>query len=217
MQSKISLTWTLLIIGTVGIACFSLMLFFLHLDLPGQIARAQFIDQIPSNVIDTKSKESTLIFAAKQQVIPGLPIRLKISKIHVDALLENVGLTPKGEVGIPKGPTNAAWFNVSPRPGASGSSVITGHYGRWKNGIPTVFNNLDKLRKGDKISVEDQKGSVIIFVVRELRTFDSDANAVDVFGMNDGKSHLNLITCEGIWNKLTKSYPKRLVVFADKE
>jgi LPXTG-site transpeptidase (sortase) family protein len=112
---------------------------------------------------------------------------------------------------------NTAWFNQSPRPGESGNAIITGHYGYWKNGKSTVFNNLNKLRKGDKIYVVDEKGVVVNFVVREIRNYNPDAVASDVFFSNDNKSHLNLITCEGVWNKVSKSYSQRLVVFADKE
>jgi LPXTG-site transpeptidase (sortase) family protein len=118
---------------------------------------------------------------------------------------------------VPKGHANAAWFNLGSRPGDDGSAVITGHYGIWKNGMPTVFNNLYKLRKGDKLYVKDKKGITVTFIVRELRTYSPDDDASDVFNSSDGRSHLNLITCQGAWNKVSKSYPKRLVVFTDKE
>ncbi|MFZ2299818.1 MAG: class F sortase [Candidatus Moraniibacteriota bacterium] len=54
-------------------------------------------------------------------------------------------------------------------------------------------------------------------MVRESRSFDPDADALDVFSSDDGKAHLNLITCEGVWDKASKRYSKRLVVFTDKE
>ncbi len=135
----------------------------------------------------------------------------------MDAVLEQVGLTPQGAVDVPKGPSNAAWFDLSPRPGAGGNAIITGHYGVWKNGKPTVFNNLSKLAAGDKLYIEDEKGQIIVFIVRQSRSYNPKADASDVFISNDGKAHLNLITCEGTWNKSAKSYSKRLVVFADKE
>lgn len=144
-------------------------------------------------------------------------MRLKIPSIHVDAKVESVGLTPEGAVDVPKGPANAAWFNLSPRPGEKGSSIIDGHFGWWKNNTPTIFDDLDKLRKGDKLYVEDGKGTTATFVVRESRTFSQNETALTVFNSNDGKAHLNLITCEGVWDKVAKSYPQRLVVFADKE
>jgi LPXTG-site transpeptidase (sortase) family protein len=119
-------------------------------------------------------------------------------------------------VGVPKGPTNAAWFDFGPRPGDSGSAVIVGHEG-WKDGIAAVFDDLYKLHTGDRVYVEDGRGTITAFVVREVRTYDQNGDASDVFGLNDGKAHLNLITCEGVWNKTQKSYSNRLVVFTDKE
>ena len=93
--------------------------------------------------------------------------------------------------------------------------MITGHI-NWYYGVTGVFANLHKLRVGDKISVLDNKGALISFVVRESRIYDATAIASEVFISNDGKAHLNLITCEGIWDRGTQQYSKRLVVFADK-
>ena len=145
-----------------------------------------------------------------------LTLRLKIPKINIDAAVRSVGLTPEGAMDAPKTPEDVAWFNLGPRPGEKGSAVISGHYG-WKNNIPAVFDNLHKLRKGDKVYVEDKNGATIVFVVRELRTYGQNEDASDVFGSGDGKAHLNLVTCTGTWNKAQKSYSNRLVVFTDKE
>lgn len=145
-----------------------------------------------------------------------LPIRIAIPVLNVDSLVEYVGVTDGGEMDVPKGPTNTAWFNLGPRPGEEGSAVISGHFG-WKNGISAVFDNLHKLKTGDKIYTTDDKGIATAFVVREIRSYDQNADASYVFGSNDGKAHLNLVTCQGIWNKKLKSYSNRLVVFADKE
>lgn len=154
----------------------------------------------------------------KQQAvaIPGFPIRIKIPKISVDAALDYVVLTPKGELGAPKKPSNAGWFARGPRPGETGSSVIDGHFG-WVDNTPAVFDDLHKLTTGDKLYIEDERGATIAFVVRELRTYDQNEDASSVFYSNDGRAHLNLITCEGAWNEALRSYSNRLVVFADKE
>ena len=147
----------------------------------------------------------------------ALPVRLKIPKIRINAHIEQVGLTLSGEVGVPKGLANAAWFKQSVRPGESGSAIIDGHFGRWKNGKPAIFNNLFKLRKGDRVYVEDDSGKSITFIVRESRLYNKYDEAAEVFDLSDNKAHLNLITCEGVWDKISKSYSKRLVVFTDKE
>lgn len=157
------------------------------------------------------------VIPKKEQVKIGVPVRLKIPKIKVDAAIDSVGLTSKGAVGTPKGPYTVAWFNPWPRPGEIGNAIITGHYGPWVDGRKSVFDNISKLRKGDKLSVIDDKGATLNFVVREIKKYNMKSNAAEVFISTDGKSHLNLITCEGTWNKKTRSYSNRLVVFTDKE
>jgi LPXTG-site transpeptidase (sortase) family protein len=169
------------------------------------------------------SIESELILPVENPIIysneinPGLPLRLKIPGINVDVAIEQVGLTSNGEMGVPNGPDDVAWFELGPRPGENGSAVIAGHYGRWKNGEGSVFDDLNKLRKGDILYIEDDMGVTISFVVRESRSYYPDEDASDVFNLNDGKPHLNLITCEGVWDEILKSYSERLVVFTDKE
>lgn len=150
------------------------------------------------------------------QTTSEFPTYLKIPKINVDALVLGAGLTPLGAMDVPKGPNGAVWFNLGPRPGEMGSAVIAGHYG-WKNEIPAVFDNLHKLESGDKIYIKDEKGVTVTFVVRKLRTYGENEDASLVFDSNDGEAHLNLITCQGAWNKNKKSYSNRLVVFTDKE
>src|SRR3989344_1884375 len=146
----------------------------------------------------------------------GLPIRLNIPKINISADLEYVSLTPDGAMDVPKGHSNVAWFQLGPRPGEKGNSVINGHYGLWGNGARAVFNDLNKLQKGDKIYIEDETGNIVTFVVREIKPYSKDEKVQDIFGPSD-ESHLNLITCEGNWSKAEKSYSDRLVVFSDKK
>lgn len=171
---------------------------------------------IDSNSVQPRVEEKKAISGEGPALAISDPVRLKIPKINVNSSLEYLGLTEDGAVDAPKGPSNAAWFNLGVRPGEIGSAVIVGHFG-WKNGIPAVFDNLHKLKKGDKLHIEDDKGKIITFIVRELRTYTDNQIAPEVFGSTDDKAHLNLITCQGVWNKTKKSYSNRLVVFTDKE
>jgi LPXTG-site transpeptidase (sortase) family protein len=184
---------------------------------------AEMVYRLRTDVTDKPSKtyeelviENAAYLLKQEQARPGLPVRLKIPGINVDSAFEYVGLTSQGAVGIPLDPNNAAWYNLGPRPGDVGSAVITGHV-NWYYGATGVFANLRKVKPGDKIVVQDDKGADISFVVREIRSYDAAADAVDVFISNDGKAHLNLITCEGVWDRSAQQYTKRLVVFADKE
>lgn len=203
MQSKVLSRRTLLITFLTGLALFLSLLFY-------------FIPKNSTQSSLTILVENVAAIPNLEQASSGLPVRLKIPSINVDALVEHVGLTPNGAMDVPKERANVAWFNLGPRPGENGSAVIDGHYG-WKSGKASTFDNLYKLHKGDKLYIEDEKGTTITFVVRESRRYNPNADASEVFGSSDGRAHLNLITCEGVWDKVSKTYSKRLVVFTDKE
>ena len=143
---------------------------------------------------------------------PGLPARLIIPAIDIDAVVEFVGVAVKGTMEVPSNTTDVGWFKLGPRPGEIGSAVIAGHVDG-KNGKEAVFTNLYKLKVGDKLYVKDDKGITTTFIVWDSRTYNS-GYAEEVFSSNDA-AHLNLVTCDGVWNGTVKSYSKRLVVFAD--
>ncbi len=224
MQFKVSFKWAVFIGGIGGIIFSSIVFVFLILSQPAHSYYANSVltagNQTPQNPVDSSFLGFSVFpeqtSSSTGQAGIGLPIYLKIPKINVDSAVENVGLAPDGAMDITKNIDNVSWFELGPRPGENGNAVIAGHYGR-KNGKASVFDELYKLRKGDKIYIEDDKGVIITFVVRETRRYDPKANTSDIFGSNDGKAHLNLITCEGVWDKKSKQYSQRLVVFADKE
>ena len=145
---------------------------------------------------------------------PGLPARLIIPSIHVDAPVINVGLAADGSVGVPKGPLEVAWYQLGPRPGTEGSSVITGHFGPWRDGSHSVFDRLGELKVGDQIQVTDENGKTISFTVRATKTYNAGESPTEVFNKTGGK-FLNLITCHGDWLANQKTYTQRLVVFAE--
>lgn len=142
----------------------------------------------------------------------GLPVYLAIPTINVNASVEYVGITSEGVMEVPSNIADVGWFKLGSRPGEKGSAVISGHFDG-RNGEAGVFVNLYKLKRGDKMYVKDDKGIITTFVVRESRIYNP-GYAEEVFSLNDN-AHLNLITCDGVWDGVKKSYTKRLVVFAD--
>jgi LPXTG-site transpeptidase (sortase) family protein len=147
--------------------------------------------------------------------IIGKPARLRIPAISVDAVMEDVSVAKDGSMAVPKDPMNAGWYSPGPRPGEVGSAVIAGHV-NWYRGATGVFKELKKLAPGEEIQVEDENGKEFTFTVREVRKFDAAADATDIFSSDDGKAHLNIITCDGAWNKSEGQYTERLIVFADR-
>jgi len=163
------------------------------------------------------AKDATVITVIeKPKITVGLPIRLKIPVISVDAIITYVGLTPDGAMDTTDGANEVAWYQFGPRPGENGSAVIAGHYG-WMTEKAAVFNGLNTLNKDDEVSVVDEKGVTTTFIVRESRKYDPEADATSVFKSDDGKAHLNLITCDGVWENAQQTYSDRLVIFTDKK
>ncbi len=146
---------------------------------------------------------------------PGTPIRLIVPKVNIDAHIEHVGLTKGGAMDTPKETNNVGWFMFGSRPGEIGTATIAGHSG-WKNNTPVVFDSLSDLQLGDLVYVENSEKIISTFIVRDIKIYDENADTTSVFTSSDGISHLNLITCDGTWNKENKSYSDRLVVFTDK-
>lgn len=155
-------------------------------------------------------------FILKEKSNIVLPLQLKIPSINIDAKIESLGLTKDGEVDAPSGPKNVGWYNLGPIPGGIGNAIIDGHSG-WKGNTPAVFDQLNKLRIGDKIYIENENGQTIVFIVYKIKIYKTNEDYTDVFVSNDNKAHLNLITCTGLWDERQKSSPDRLVIFTNKE
>lgn len=195
MKTKILKKLLLLIIGILGISYYS---FFTS-----------------ENIISSKIIKPVKNIPVLENIITVFPVRLKIPKIGVDTEVINIGITPTGILDSPKDITYAGLYNLWPIPWEEGSAVIDGHFG-WINKKPAVFNNLFKLQKWDEIYFHDKKGNIITFIVNKIKIYNQNEATADIFNSNDWKSHLNIITCEGIRDKTKKSYPNRLVVFTDK-
>ena len=144
------------------------------------------------------------------------PVRLAIETINVNASVKPTGLTSTGDMAVDDSISDLWWYQLGYRPGQKGSAVIAGHYG-WRAGVAAVFNDIHSLQPGDKIISYDDEDKATTFIVREIRIYDPQADATDVFKSTDGKAHLNLITCQGSWVNAEDSYSNRLVVFTDAE
>lgn len=143
----------------------------------------------------------------------GIPKRLQISSINVDAPVESVALTPEGAMDIPVNPDNAAWYNLGPRPGEQGSAVIDGHLDK-EDQSPAVFARLSEVKVGDPVSVIDDQDQTLNFIVKEVRMYNADDDTNEVFNKNSGV-FLNLITCAGDWDIGKQDYNERRVIFTE--
>lgn len=145
------------------------------------------------------------------------PSTLKIPKLNIDANIQHVGLTAKGNMGVPTGKNkwiDVAWYKLGPKPGEVGNAAISGHVDN-ALGMNAIFSNLDQLNTGDEIIIRDTSGKDIKFRVTHIGTYDyKNAPLNEIFGTTE-KRRLNLITCTGDWIQSEKTYSHRLVVYAE--
>lgn len=165
---------------------------------------------------------STLINSSTELIKPvatgtrevGIPIRLSIPAVNIEAEVEPVGLDKKGAMDVPKNVNGLGWYNLGSKPGDLGSAVIDGHLDK-VTGEPAVFYNLDKLKVNDEILVSDDKQIQYKFKVTDLQVYPYDKLPLtDIFTKAD-KARLNLITCGGNWEATKKNYSNRLVVYSE--
>lgn len=142
------------------------------------------------------------------------PARLRIPSLSIDTAVEFVGLTLRGTMGAPFSYTHVGWWGYGVAPGHMGSAVIDGHVDNGF-GLPGVFARLRDIKLGDDVIVETRGGAQLYFTVTGIQVFEQDKAPVDlIFGQSD-KARLNLITCEGRWDRAANTYAKRLVVFTE--
>ena len=143
---------------------------------------------------------------------PSLPSELVIPAIHVDAPVEHVGTTPDGAMDAPHEWNDVAWFDQGYRPGERGSAVIAGHLDSTTD--RAVFWDLRLLKPGDQVLVKDANGSRLTFQVTGSEIYPyNQAPLQKIFGPASAPM-LNLVTCNGVFDRGAKNYDKRLVVYA---
>ena len=175
---------------------------------------AIFLIQTTQTTYTVKQSTASIMPSQPERAI-GIPTKLNIPAINVSADIKLLGLTSSGNMEAPEAPLDAGWYRLGARPGNIGSAVIAGHYGESSSKIKSVFDNLETLKKGDKISILDDAGETIVFIVQSTRILPRNDDAKSVFTSNDGKAHLNLITCHGTWEQDEQTYSDRYVVYTD--
>ena len=142
------------------------------------------------------------------------PVRLIIPAIDINASVEDVGTQVNADLATPsQNPwIDVGWYNLGPKPGERGSSVIDGHLDR-PGGNPAVFWYLRNLHVGDEVLVKNSSGKTLRFQVTRIEYYaPQDAPIQDIFG-NWGGTFLNLITCAGDWIPSQHQTNLRLVVY----
>ena len=146
----------------------------------------------------------------------GLPSRIAIPTIGLNAAVERAGLLPDNSPGTPQDYANTAWFEGSARPGEVGNAVINGHVDSTRG--PAVFFNLPKLKVGDYVYVTGDDSVERTFVVRGVERYGPyDAPLERIFGNRTDGTFLNLITCDNAtaFDRRTASYTGYVTVYTE--
>lgn len=143
------------------------------------------------------------------------PVRLIVPRLHIDAPIIPVGLTPDGGMDVPKKAADVGWFSLGTKPGDMGNSVLAGHVDTAQE-PRGVFYDLRLLTLGDEVLVADADGKTVQFRVQKTHVYPVDQSPLqEIFGSSSG-AFLRLITCDGTWMGPTSGYNQRLVVTAEK-
>lgn len=151
---------------------------------------------------------------ANYKTDPELPRVIRIPDLGVYARIKHTG-TDNGAVDSPRNVNDVSWYNESARPGNSiGSSLLLGHVSGWTSA--GVFKKIDQLKPGDRFEIEKGSGEKLTYEVTKgeripLEQVDmSKILGTEVAGEHDMK----LMTCSGKYNKDTKQFEERYVVYA---
>lgn len=142
------------------------------------------------------------------------PKFITMPTINTEGFIQNVGVDQNKQIAVPSNIHVAGWFNQTVLPGEKGLSIIDGHVtGRVNNGI---FKDLSNLNDGDNFTIELGNGSKKEFkTVKKVDTLVKDSASV-LFSQEPAiERQVNLITCSGVFDRKSQSYPNRLIVIAE--
>ncbi|MCS0601391.1 class F sortase [Streptomyces sp. LP11] len=150
---------------------------------------------------------------AAPALAPSAPTRVRIPAIRVNAPLMGLALTRSGSLDVPPAADKnlAGWYRAGTIPGETGTAIIAGHVDNTDG--PAVFYDLGALKRGARIEVDRQDGSVAVFTVDAVEVYSARAFPDDkVYGAAP-RPELRVITCGGGYSRTT-GYQGNVVVFA---
>ncbi|MCA9346089.1 class F sortase [Candidatus Saccharibacteria bacterium] len=152
---------------------------------------------------------------ANYKVDPELPRYIKIPEIGVYARIKQTGITKNGAVAAPSNINDVSWFNESARPGnPNGSSLLLGHVSGWT--ASGVFKKIDKLTAGSRIEIDKGSGEKLMYEVTRTEKVPVDQLDMSKILASEvvGEHDLKLITCGGKYDRESKEYTDRVIVYA---
>jgi LPXTG-site transpeptidase (sortase) family protein len=155
--------------------------------------------------------ETPIATNSKYEVPATQPRSISLPTIGAEGFIQKVGIDKQNRVAVPGNINMAGWFTGSSKPGEAGVSLVDGHVqGKY---APGIFKNLGKLKKGDVFSVEFGDRSAKRFRVLSVTSYPVDQVQPQMLKQQDGITvQLNLITCDGPFDRASQEYSKRILV-----
>lgn len=193
----------------------ALVFIFTAVILKTQVIPVQALkDQLSKDNVATTHILYSPIVSPSPSSVPD-PLTLSIPSIGVNAHIEDVGMDSQGRMDVPTDWWDVGWYKLGPKPGQKGNVVIDGHLDSPTG--PAVFWHLQDIVPGEQVVVTDASGNQYTYVVSTVKTYSYDQVPLTlVFGPSD-QYNLNLITCTGVFDRTSKNYSERQVVYSTLE
>jgi hypothetical protein len=141
----------------------------------------------------------------------GVPTKLSIGALHVDAPVQAVGVGPGRALDIPDDPERLGWWIGSAMPGSPrGTVLVAGHVDTARDGPGALFR-LEKLPMGARIVVKAGDQTLTYRAVAR-RSYPKQHLPQQLFSPGT-TAELALVTCGGTFHNGT--YSHNVVVYAE--
>ena len=142
------------------------------------------------------------------------PVRVRLAALDAEATVVDVGVDGEGDMEVPEDVSTVGWYRFGPGPGSDeGSVVMSGHVDDRVQGEGTFYRLTDSA-PGDAVQVELEDGTVVEYVVDEVRRIAKEELPVEELFARDGPPRLTLVTCGGDFDREARSYRENVVVTA---
>jgi LPXTG-site transpeptidase (sortase) family protein len=125
---------------------------------------------------------------------PADPARIVIDSINMNLPLVSVGLDANRVPIVPK--HDAAWYNMSARPGDGENVVLWGHVLSFSYAphIPAPFAQVEELSIGTPITIYDAQGTAHTYrIAEQVWALPSEVEYI----LPQGSERLTLVSCIG--------------------
>lgn len=142
---------------------------------------------------------------------PGVPTTLTYPRLGIRAAVERKAEV-NGVLRIPDDVRRLGWDTATPRPGASGTTLLAGHVDSREAGDGALAP-LRHARPGDVLTLALTSGQQQRWKVAAIRQVRKNGLPSDLLALN-GPPRLVVVTCGGPFDRRTGHYRDNLIVYA---